>query len=883
MRISAGGARVLLSEESLLTRAAALLIAAGIALSLAVPPLAAQTLTTQTPTEPPLPAKPLTPEKPLTVEAIFAHEPLPGNPPDELSWSPDGKRLTYLEDGQLMELEAGQWRKSGRKLEPDRRLDSGQGAEPDWRLELGRNPEPNRNSDQLKARILVSRAKLASLTAGPETETGRDHRARYKMASYLWSPDSAHLLFDENGRLWLYDLRNGAAVEVASTGMDSGDDPKFSPDGQWLSFILGHGLAVARLTERGMPVPLAAPAASPAILNGEVDWLYEEELDVRSNYFWSPDSKKLAYLQMNEEKVPEYPLTDWIPTHATVDWQRYPQPGDLNPAVRVGVVSLRQPGQTVWVNLPLRPGQDYIPRFGWADAQTVWVETLSRDQRRRALYFADAETGQARLMLQLADEKFLDNNYDLFVGQGSIVLTSWSDGHNQIYLYSYNQPEAVNAAADHAGNEDPPTHSSAQKPLGGNYEPLGAPAKLVRQLTSGDFEVSEILRADLADKRIDYASNESGGGNPGGAGKGGGLDQQLWEVSFNGERRQLSAGAGFHEGGFAPVGNAFVDRQSARMEPHSLKLCGGSEAARCSLFWTPPPLAAYRLRAPVQFEVKAQDGTMLYATLLLPEEQIPAPANPATVIQASINPASSIPAAIPAAAIPASVPLIVNPYGGPGSQQVVNRWSDGLLFDEVLARHGFAVLHADNRGMSGRGRAFAQAAWRNFGRVQLEDQLTVVDAALAQFPQLDSSRLGWWGWSWGGSFTIYALTHSNRFRAGVAVAPVTDWRDYDSIYTERYMGEPAEFASGYKDFSVVNSAADLKGRLLLVHGTGDDNVHLENTVQFAQKLIEAGIPYDLQIYPRKTHSISGPDVRTHLYNRILAHFEQYLKLAATEQ
>jgi dipeptidyl-peptidase-4 len=610
-----------------------------------------------------------------------------------------------------------------------------------------------------------------------------------------------------------------------------------------------------------------------------VDWVYEEELDVRSNYFWSPDSKKLAYLQMNEEKVPEYPLTDWIPTHATVDEQRYPQPGDPNPAVRVGVVNLRQPGATVWVNLPLRPGEDYIPRFGWADAQTVWVETLSRDQHRRALYFADAGTGQARLMLQLADEQFLDNNYDLFVGLGSIVLTSWSDGHNQIYLYSYSQPEIVNAAAVRLGNEDPPSHSGEQKSLSQGFGPPEAQAKLVRQLTSGNFEVSEILRADLAGKRIDYASNEEvSPDNPGSTGKSSGLDQQLWEVNFNGERRQLSVSAGFHEGDFAPTGGAFIDRQSTRMEPPSLKLCGGSEAARCSLLWTPPPLAAYRLRAPVQLEVKVQNGTTLYATLLLPESQNLASAN-----STPADPASAIAAAIPTAAIPASVPLIVNPYGGPGSQQVVNRWSGSLLFDELLAEHGFAVLHADNRGMSGRGRAFAQAAWRNFGPVQLEDQLTVVDAALARFPQLDSKRMGWWGWSWGGSFTIYALTHSSRFRAGVAVAPVTDWRDYDSIYTERYLGEPAGFAAGYKEFSVVNSAANLKGRLLLVHGTGDDNVHLENTVQFTQNLIEAGIPYDLQIYPRKTHSISGPDVRTHLYSRILEHFEQNLKPAAIAQ
>jgi dipeptidyl-peptidase-4 len=178
--------------------------------------------------------------------------------------------------------------------------------------------------------------------------------------------------------------------------------------------------------------------------------------------------------------------------------------------------------------------------------------------------------------------------------------------------------------------------------------------------------------------------------------------------------------------------------------------------------------------------------------------------------------------------------------------------------------------------MGMRGRAFEQAAYHDFGPVQLEDQLTVLDSVLAQNPQLDSKRLGWWGWSWGGTFTLYAMTHSDRFRAGVAVAPVTDWHNYDSIYTERYMSEPAAFPSGYKDFSVVNSAANLKGRLLIAIGTGDDNVHIENTVQFVQKLIEAGIPYDLQIYPRKTHSIAGPDVRTHLYTRILAQFEQYL-------
>ena len=287
-----------------------------------------------------------------------------------------------------------------------------------------------------------------------------------------------------------------------------------------------------------------------------------------------------------------------------------------------------------------------------------------------------------------------------------------------------------------------------------------------------------------------------------------------------------------------------------------MRLCqepsGAGAAASCRMFWETHALDSYHLQAPENLEVKAHDGTTLYATLLLPAVKT----------------------------APASVPLIVNPYGGPDDQTVVNMWDNHLFFDELLAQQGFAVLHADNRGTGSRGRAFAQAAYHNFGPVQLEDQLTVIDAALAKYPQLDAKRMGWWGWSWGGTFTLYAMTHTDRFKVGMAVAPVTDWRDYDSIYTERYLGLPAEDADGYRNFSPVNVAAHLKGRLLLAHGTGDDNVHIENTVQFVQKLIEAGIPYDLQIFPRKTHSIAGPDVQTELYNRILAQFEEYLKPAA---
>ena len=165
----------------------------------------------------------------------------------------------------------------------------------------------------------------------------------------------------------------------------------------------------------------------------------------------------------------------------------------------------------------------------------------------------------------------------------------------------------------------------------------------------------------------------------------------------------------------------------------------------------------------------------------------------------------------------------------------------------------------------------------------MSDQLAAIDQVLEKYPQLDKNRLGWWGWSWGGTFTLNALSHSDRFRAGVSVAPVTDFRNYDSIYTERYLGLPAENADAYRDASDQETAKNLKGHLLLVHGTGDDNVHFANSIQYIQKLIDAKIAYDFQPYPRKTHSIAGPVAHTHLFERILWHFETYLKPSEAAQ
>jgi dipeptidyl-peptidase-4 len=708
---------------------------------------------------------------PLTVEKIYGHGPLIGHLPADVTWSPDGKHLTWLDGGQLIELDPA----SG------------------------------------KAHVLLSRAKLNAIGLSGGSEQDRDRRRRYNLPSYFWSPDDNHILFNANGRLWLFDLTNSTGIQVAFTDNPVGADPKFSPNGEALSFVRDHTLSVVRLREPSNPMSLIGGNLPEGVLNGEVDWVYQEELDVRSNQFWSPDSKNIAYLQMNESLVPDYPLVDFLPVHAKVTAQRYPQPEDLNPDVRVGVVSASG-GRTTWMHIPLRNGHDYIPRFGWADRRTLWVETLTRDHKHRYIYLADPNSGQTHLVLELSDEKFLDENYDIAVDDGHIILTNWSDGHNHIYLYAYD-----------------PRHS-------------GNAATLQKQLTKGDFEVTGVELIDWGRKLVNYASNQ---GNV--------LQQQLWQVTFDGQSTALTTTPGFHDGNFGGEGGAFVDTFSTRITPPELSLC--RQAGTCKSFWSTHALDPYHLRAPEQLEAKAADGTTLYETLMLPE----------------------------GATAPKSVPLIVNPYGGPGAQTVIDRWgenlwADNLLVDELFAQHGFAVLRADNRGMGNRGRAFAQAAYHDFGAVQLNDQLAVLDQVLEKYPQLDPQRLGWWGWSWGGHFTLYAMTHSDRFRAGVAVAPVTDWHDYDSIYTERYLGLPSEDAAAYKDFSAVNSAGQLKGRLLLLHGTSDDNVHIQNSIQFIQQLIDAHIPYDFQVFPGKTHSISGREARVALFTRILAHFERYLKL-----
>ncbi len=720
----------------------------------------------------------------LTIAGIFAEGGVTGRAPESIAWSPDGNRVSYI-----------------------LRDDSGEHGQL-WYVDL-RREEPA---------ILVASEKLASLAppeaaAAGQTKDDREkeRRSRYSVAAYHWAPDSQHLLFESKGQLWLYRLLNGTAIQLTSSS-DPLFDPKFSPDGSRISYVRKHNLYVHPLNgERETPLT-TSKNNDDNILNGEVDWVYAEELDARSNYFWSPDGKRIAYLQMNETTVPEYPITDFIPTHPTVDKQKYPNAGDPNPEVRIGVVDAGG-GHQHWIRLSpeLDKNKDYyIPRFGWINKDLLYAQVLNRAQNQLDLYFIDAGSGRSQLALSEKSDTWIEvnDNFRVLRSGDRFLWSGWRNGHTHLCLYSFNPGAALNA-----------------------------PAKFERQLTQGDFEVMSVNGVDEAAGTVYFTANKD---DP--------RQHQLYAVKLDGgEMRKISQEEGTHQVTFSDQGPHYVDNFSALMTPPQLSLCDAGQGG-CKAFWRSRDLAGFHLIKPQFVDFTAEDGTVLHGEILLP-------------LQTSGK----------------KVPVLLNPYGGPGAQQVRNAWGGTtFLFHQLLAEDGIAILQVDNRGMAGRGQKFASALRHNFGEVELKDQLTALDQALKQFPQLDADRLGWWGWSYGGYMTIYALTHSDRFLAGFAVAPVTDWKDYDSIYTERYMGLPKDNAEGYRKSSPVNTPETLHGDLVIVHGTSDDNVHMQNTIQMANAFINADKQFSLVLYPRKTHGIAGAAARTQLFTRIHDHFNRTL-------
>jgi len=743
-------------------------------------PLAAQ----KTPTAPV--------KKPLKLEEIFSEAGLTGRMPTQMRWSPDGKRLTYIlqeDEGEKRDL---------------------------WVVE----------AETGEKRVLVSYEQLTKLAPPAEQlaadERERERLLRYAVAAYVWAPDSKQILFTSAGRLYLYDLASGESKPLAAAKRGVGD-PKFSPDGKWVSFVYEHDLWLVPAAG-GQEKPLTR-GGSELVLHGDLDWVYPEEFGIRTGYHWSPDGKRIAFLELDQQQVPTYPISDLVPVEAPVDLQRYPKAGDPNPRARVGVVGIEwaeRGGASVTDVLWLDRAAEYTPRFGWIDAGRAWVQLLDRAQRELELVAFDVESGKSKTLLveRAPDWINITDDMNILAEREEILWASERTGYNHLYLYGFDG--TLKRTVD------------------------------FEVKTEAYWEVTEVEGVD-----------EKGGPDAIGAGwvyytstEDNVLGSNLYRVKLDGSgHERLTTDEGTHGITLNGAADAYVDTYSALGRPPEIRV-HHLPSGRVTTVHRAKAVDEHEMVKPELLELKAADGALVRGLLFKPKEE---------------------PAKKGKKAAQKKYPVVMYVYGGPHAPTIRDAWGGArYLFHQYLAQEGFVVLQVDDRASSILGHKHEAALNRAYGPTALADHRVAVEW-LKQQAWADAERLAIYGWSGGGFSTCFALTHSDLFKVGISGAPVTDWHLYDSIYTERYMGLPQQEKEAYEKTSCVTAAGKLSGRLLLIHGTSDDNVHIQNTVQLIHALVEAGKPYDLLIYPQKTHSIRPAKTQLHLWRTVAEYLKKHLQ------
>jgi len=645
--------------------------------------------------------------------------------------------------------------------------------------------------------------------------TSEEGVRKLTVASPQWSPDGTSLLVLSGDDLYLIGVpRSGALPDprrLTSTDAEE-KDPKFSPDGTQIGFVRDHDLFVIDVSPvDGKPGAERAltRGGTEEVTHGEVDWVYDEEFDLASAWWWSSDGGKVAYLEFDERAVPAYPIVDWLPTHPETQRQRYPKAGDPNPILRLGVVRADKSAaaaavETTWIDLGVEK-DIYIPRVAWTPRGSLAVVRMDRTQARLELLLCPPTADACRTLLEEKDPHWLNIDDDARYFDDHFIWGSERDGFHHLYTYDYE-------------------------------------GRQTGRVTRGSWAVTDLALARSSGPIYFTATEKSA------------LERHLYRANRDGSGlTRLTREEGWHTtwiGGASGAGAMFLDGHSTANQPTrvTLRRLDGTVVDTIDEGLA-GDLADYR-RGRVEFRtVTAPDGTALPASITLPPDFDPA----------------------------RKYPVLVYVYGGPHAQVVTNQWVGPRgLWHQMMAARGIIVWSLDNRGMGGRGHAWETPLHLDMGRRELEDQLTGVEWLRKQ-PFVDASHIGLWGWSYGGYMTLYSLVNAPKvFRAGAAVAPVTTWKDYDTIYTERYMRRPADNPKGYVDSAPLEKAAALEAPLLLVHGSADDNVHLQNSVQMLDALVKAGRPVDFMLYPGKNHGIPGRQARTHVYEKITRFFTEHL-------
>lgn len=574
----------------------------------------------------------------------------------------------------------------------------------------------------------------------------------------------------------------------------------FSPDGNQVAFVRDNNLYVTDLATMKTQT-ITTTGEKNKIIHGSTDWVYEEEFSFAQAFYWSSDSKKIGYYTFDESEVKEFMLQYWNgPTTPYPDnYQfKYPKAGEDNSKITISVYNLTDK-KSIKMNIGTET-DIYIPRINWTqDANLLSIRRMNRLQNQLEILHADVKTGKTQVILTEKEETYIDLDFtdDLtYLEDGKTFLhTSERNGFKHIYLY------------DMSG-------------------------KLIRQITDGKWEVSQVYGIDEKAKMIYFTSTED---SP--------LQRQLYKIKFNGKgKEKLSTRKGTHAPNFSKDFKYYLDYYSAADTPPAVSLHEAKSGKQLKVLEDNQAfnerLKEYKINPKEFFTFTTSEGVELNGWMIKPLDFDKSK----------------------------KYPVLMFVYGGPGSQTVTDSWDTyNYMWYQVLASKGYMVVSVDNRGTGARGAEFKKITYANLGKYEIQDQIATAKY-LANLPTVDAERIGIWGWSYGGYMSSLGITvGADIFKAAIAVAPVSTWRFYDSIYTERYLKRPQDNAEGYDSNSPINHVEKLKGSYLLVHGTADDNVHFQNAIELQNALIKANKQFDSFYYPNRTHSISGGNTRFHLY------------------
>jgi len=653
------------------------------------------------------------------------------------------------------------------------------------------------------------------------TFPGTNNRFQYN--SFQWSKDSKNILFQTNFRP-VY-RRSGVsdyyvyAVDNKSLKLVAKDaqTAELAPDGSKVGYERGGNLYIFDFaTQKETQL---TDDAKPAFYNGRFGWAYEEEFGLAQAWEWSPDSKFIAFWQSDERKVPIYKLTDYKGFDEKYDSLPYPRVGDENPTVRIGVIEVAtRAKQWMKVDLSSNPGAEpdgYIPRIYWTSQEgQLALLHLNRKQNHLKVFMANARTGDARQILEEKSNAWIDV-FDFFAN--IMHYFYFPSGVQEFYRVSEQDGFAHLYRYDYTG-------------------------KLLNQVTKGNWEVTYVHHVDPKTRKIYYTSTEA---SP--------LERQLFVVDVDGKnKRRLTTVAGRHTVNFSPNGQYYIDRYSNVSTPTQVELWDtkGSKIKSLESNGRVTQFVGSHVYAPKELsQFTTSDGQKLDISIIKP---------------LNFDPTKKY-------------PMVLDIYGGPGAQSVYNEFAT-TGWHQWLAQTGYVVVSVNNRGSGGYGRDFEKQVYEKLGQFESKD-FAETARYMASLPWVDGNRMAIRGHSYGGYSSSYTmLTYPNVFKVALVGAPVTDWRLYDSIYTERYMGLMPENEEKYRNSSVTPYAKNLAGKMFIAHSTMDENVHVRNTFQLMNALEDAGKDADLRIYPPGAHGVSySPTTTVLLYQQYTTYLENNLK------